>query len=174
MNITTHMYTFFVVRLKCSIINYSNKMKKAKTVTQCTPESTVVCKCLYECKKLTVNRIITTRKQFASLLYKQQADYLLSRIFLSSIQRRRKKKEEIPESSRRQYSIRYTVPGEENLLQVCKQSFIRLFSLSNGRLQNLIEHTKKGEISFISNIEKNPNSHVHKIKYQEETRNSII
>jgi len=51
---------------------------------------------------------------------------------------------------------------------------MRLFSLSNSRLQNLIEHTKKGEISFISNIGKNPNSHVHKIKYQEETRNSII
>lgn len=149
-------------------------MKKAKTVTQCTPESTVVCKCSYECKKLTVNRIVMTRKQFASLRYKQQADYLLSRISLSSIQRRRKEKQEIPDGSRRQCSIRYTVPGEENLLQVCKQSFMRLFSLSNSRLQNLIEHTKKGEISFISNIGKNPNSHVHKVKYQEETRNSII
>lgn len=65
------------------------------------------------------------------------------------------------------------MPGEENLLQVCKQSFMRLFSLSNSRLQNLIEHTKKGEISFISNIRMNPNSHLHKIKYQEK-RNSII
>jgi len=149
-------------------------MKKAKTVTQCSSESTVICKCSYECKKLTVNRIVKTRKQFASLRYKQQADYLLSRISLSNIQRRRKEKQEIPDSSRRQCSIKYTVPGEENLLQVCKQSFMHLFSLSNSRLQNLIEHTKKGKISFISNIGKNPNSHVHKIKYQEETRNSII
>jgi len=60
-------------------------MKKAKTVTQCTPESTVVCKCSYKCKKFTVNRIVMTRKQFASLRYKQQADYLL--IIISSIQR---------------------------------------------------------------------------------------
>lgn len=67
-------------------------MKKAKTVTQCTPESLVICKCSYECKKLTVNRIVMTRKQFASLRYKQQADYLLSRISLISIQRRRKEK----------------------------------------------------------------------------------
>jgi len=51
---------------------------------------------------------------------------------------------------------------------------MRLFSLSNSRLQNFIEHTKKGEISVISNIGKNPNSNVHKIKYQEKTRNSII
>lgn len=148
-------------------------MKKGKTVTQCTPESLVVCKCSYECKKFTVNRIVMTRK-FASLRYKQQAHYLLSRISLISTRRRRKEKQEIPDSSHRQCSIKYTVPGEENLLQVCKQSFMRLFSLSSSQLQNLIEHTKKGEISFISNIGKNPNSHVHKIKYQEETRNYYI
>lgn len=101
--------------------------------------------------------------------YKQQADYLLSRISLINIQRRTKEKKEIPDSSRRQCSVRYTVPGEENLPQVCKQSIMRLFSLSNSRLQNLIKHTKNGDISFKSNIGKNPNSRVHKIKYQEET-----
>lgn len=75
-------------------------MKKTKTVTQCTPESTVVCKCSYECKKMTVNRIVMTRKKFASLHYKQQADYLLSRITMIGIKRRRKEKNEVPDSSR--------------------------------------------------------------------------
>jgi len=51
---------------------------------------------------------------------------------------------------------------------------MRLFSLSNSRLQNLIKHTKNGDKSFKSNIGKNLNSHVHKIKYQDEKRNSII
>jgi len=66
-------------------------MKKTKTVTQCTPESTVVCKCSYECKKLTIDRIVMTRKKFASLPYKQQADYLLSRISLVNIKERKKR-----------------------------------------------------------------------------------
>ncbi|KAL4125966.1 hypothetical protein QTP88_010198 [Uroleucon formosanum] len=128
----------------------------------------VVCKCSYECKRLTIERIKTTRKKFATLSYKQQADYLLSRLTIVSIQRRRKSKKEIPDSSRRQCSVKYTVPGDQDLIQVCKRTFMRLFSLSNSRLQLLIEYVKKGEISFVSQSGKNPKSHEHRRKYGEE------
>ncbi|KAL4126288.1 hypothetical protein QTP88_010510 [Uroleucon formosanum] len=151
-----------------------SNMKKTKKVTECQPESTVVCKCSYECKRLTIERIKTTRKKFATLSYKQQADYLLSRLTIVSIQRRRKSKKEIPDSSRRQCSVKYTVPGDQDLIQVCKRTFMRLFSLSNSRLQLLIEYVKKGEISFVSQSGKNPKSHEHRRKYGEESRNSVI
>lgn len=134
----------------------------------------MACKCAYECKKLNTEQIVKIRDKFRRLSYEKQGNYLMSRLSLVAIKRRRKTKKESPENSRRQCSVYYTVPGDTGVLHVCKRTFMRWFSLSNSRLQLLIEHVKRGEVSFISKSGKNPKSHEKARKYTEEIRNSVI
>lgn len=103
---------------------------------------------------------------------------MLNRVSMVSIQRRTKAKKEIPDISRRQCTVRYTGSGEDKLLQVCRRTFMRLFSLSNSRLQLIIEYegkvSKKGEkIAFVSKNGENPKSHMHFNKFGGEKQNSV-
>ncbi len=70
--------------------------------------------------------------------------------------------------------MRYSVPLNEDVATVCKRTFMRLFSLSSCRLQNLVEHVKRGEVVFSCNAGKNPKSQEHCRKFNEDTRNSVI
>ncbi|KAK7603319.1 hypothetical protein V9T40_003318 [Parthenolecanium corni] len=148
--------------------------RRKNRVTVINPKSVVACKCSYDCKKLTSEQICELRKKFNKLKYEAQGSYLLCRIILVRIQRRRRKFAKEPDLSRRQCSIRYTIPMGDDLIPVCKRTFMRLFSLSQCRLQLLIERVKKGEVSFVSHAGKNPRSHVRQRKYNEETRNAVI
>ena len=93
---------------------------------------------------------------------------------MSNVKRRRKENTTSPESSRRQTTFRYSLPAGNENLAVCRRTFMRLFSLSDCRLQHLLEFVKRGELVFTCNVGKNPKSHEHRRKYSEETRNSVI
>jgi len=134
----------------------------------------VACRCANQCKSLSPARIVFLRQKYAQLTYIEQGNYLLSRIVLSQIKRRRKIYQNTPEYSRRQCSVRYNIPVESDLVDVCKRTFMRIFALSNHRLQNLILFVKRGEVQFVSNAGKNTKSQDHRRKYNEETRNEVI
>lgn len=65
------------------------------------------------------------------------------------VQRRRHGTYTEPENSRRQCTVTYNVPdGEGNYVQVCRQTFLEIFTVCRSTLQTLVTRKKNGEVVF--------------------------
>lgn len=79
----------------------------------------------------------------------KQKTYLLGLIQVCNVSRRRHGKYDNPENSRRQTTLCYTIPnGEGRHVQVCRQTFSNIFSLSHRAVQVLTEKKKLGETVY--------------------------
>lgn len=66
-------------------------------------------------------------------------------LHLLPIRRRRHGSYDIPEGSRRQTTISYTIPSEKgSFVQVCKKNFMNTFSVTRKKLDVLIAKKKAG------------------------------
>lgn len=98
----------------------------------------------------------------------QQGTYLMNRVEIVPVSRRRHGKYEDPTESKRQSTMIYTVPTGTGLIQVCAKTFKDIFGLTNSRLQTLNTKKKLGDVAYSDKRGKNPNLHKHTRKFTEE------
>lgn len=107
---------------------------------------------------------------FYKLSEKEQGNYLMGLIQLSHIQRRRHGQHEDPRESRRQATVYYQVSNAENvLIQVCKKTFLDIFSISGKKVQNIVNQKKAGNIGHVDGRL----AYVKKFKYNLDDRKSV-
>lgn len=120
------------------------------------------CKCQFLCKKLAESQV--KRKLFVSyhkLSKNEQRNFLMGLISIIPIGRRRHGTYEDPTESRRQCSIRYTLPDNTGaFLRVCRKTFLETFQISDKKLTTLIARKKCGESTFV----KQPSTSSQKLK----------
>lgn len=103
----------------------------------------------------------------------QQGTYLMNRIDVIPVQRRRHGQYEDTADSKRQCTMTYTVPSNTGLVQVCAKTFKDIFSLTNRRLQTLNGKKKLGHVAYSDGRGKTPSSHKHKQKYTDDDWNLV-
>lgn len=113
---------------------------------------TATCKCKYKCKSLQSNQQILLFNELYAVDHQKQQNYLLGLINVKPVARRRHGNYDNPTQSRRQATAIYTVPnGEGELIQVCKGTFRKIFSLSEKRVQGLVTLKQTGNPMYTEN-----------------------
>lgn len=111
----------------------------------------VTCSCKkYACKSLTFEqRNALFRQYYEAANFDKQGTFLLGLIQAINVGRRRHGTYNMPEQSRRQSTITYTVPnGSGQHVQVCRKTFSNIFALSHKRVQVLVEKKKMGHTTY--------------------------
>ena len=100
--------------------------------------------------------------QFYKLSEREQANYLMGLVQLSHVQRRRHGQYNDPVQSRRQSTVYYQVPNKDGMLvQVCKKTFLDIFSVSVKKIQNIVAQKKTSNIGCVDRRL----THIKKFKY---------
>lgn len=130
------------------------------------PPADITCKCSNACKTLTKEYRESLFNSFYALTEKDQGTYILNRLELGPVQRRRNGKYEEPEESRRQSTFFYVVPnGSGEHVRVCCKTFSSIFALSARRLQTVQKQKKEGNLVFEDKRGKTAGSNAHKKKF---------
>lgn len=133
----------------------------------------VTCRCKYECRLLTSEQKELLFLQFYQLSAEEQGSYILNRMELVKIGRRRHGTYTDPSESRRQATLQYIVPTCSGVRQVCSATFKSIFAISSRRLQTIQTKKKMGCAAYRDERGKNPQSHAHKRKYSEDDRSLV-
>ena len=108
------------------------------------------CKCHYRCRDVTQDYKEKLFMDFYTLGAHEQGTYLMGLMEIIPVQRRRHGNYTVPEESRRQSTIIYTVPdGSGNTVQVCSATFKGIFALGSKRLQVLQSKKKQGQTVYV-------------------------
>ena len=138
------------------------------------PSKNAVCKCTYKCKDLSAEHKEMLFLDLHKLDEKQQGTYLLNRIHMQNISRRRHGHYNEPSESRRQCTFSYVVPdGSGKNVHVCAQTFKNIFGLTPKKLQVLQSKKKEGCFVYEDMRGLNPNSNEHKRKFTDNDRNLV-
>nr|CAH7718764.1 unnamed protein product [Callosobruchus chinensis] len=104
----------------------------------------VQCKCYYDCKKIAYERKLQLFQNFYAENYKTQGTYLMGLIHLTST-----RKVCTAVNSKRQTSVTYTIPNQDgHFVQVCRNTFMNIFDVTQKRLVGLIQKKKMGDTTF--------------------------
>ncbi len=114
------------------------------------------------------------RTAFQRLDTKARGSFMMNRIDVLSVNRRRHGTYNVAESSRRQATIKYSIPTSEGSLLICKASFLRLFMVLNCYIEDLVKRKKVGDLSYVDGRGKNQKSQEHRRKYTKRHRNAVI
>lgn len=112
--------------------------------------------------------------EFYKIDENQQGSYILNRIQMQNVRRRRHGNYNNAAESRRQCTFSYVVPnGSGRNVQVCSKTFREIFSITPKKLQVIQAKKKLGCLTLEDGRGRNPESNKHKTKFTENDRNLI-
>lgn len=108
------------------------------------------CKCHYECREISHEHKLKLFHDFYGMKdYVRQNSYLMGLVSICNIRRRRHGNYEVPENSRRQATVYFTLPdGKGNIVQVCKKTFLEVYGITKRRIETLVKAKKSGDVVY--------------------------
>ncbi|KAG8251149.1 hypothetical protein J6590_086294 [Homalodisca vitripennis] len=115
------------------------------------PTNEVTCRCIYQCRSLTFDQKLNIFNQFYELRDNiKQSSYLMGNLSVCGVKRQRHGSYDDPAQSRRQANVFFTDPdGNGNHIQVCKQTFKEIHTITRPRDETLVKAKTAGDVTYV-------------------------